>query len=83
MSVAPTPFRWSVREDGNTVIVEFFCRDNYEAIELAEVIAEGMRTGSLEFEFDEDGSSTSDPPPPSSPASPSAGYPPSGRGPDS
>lgn len=46
---------WTVREEGNKVIVEITCRDNYEAIELAEVIAEGIKEGHLEMEFHADG----------------------------
>ena len=45
------PVRWSVREEGNRVILEWMLRDNYEAIELAEVIAEGIREGELTLEF--------------------------------
>ena len=47
-----SPLRWSVREDGNKVIIEFTCRDNYEAILLGETIGDGMRSGSLEIEFE-------------------------------
>jgi hypothetical protein len=43
--------RWSVREEGNVVIIEITCRDNYEAIELGEVIGQGMALGSLTLEF--------------------------------
>jgi hypothetical protein len=46
------PVRWSVREEGNTVIVEVECRDDYQAIELCEVIAAGIREGHLELEFE-------------------------------
>lgn len=58
MSSAKKPegrVEWSVREDGNKVIVEFTLRHNYEAIELAEVIAAGMRSGELTLEFENDG----------------------------
>jgi hypothetical protein len=47
------PMRWNVREDGNRVIVEFICRDNYEAIELGEIIALGMSEGEITFEFED------------------------------
>ena len=46
------PAQWSVREEGNKVIIEFTLRDNYEAIEFCEVVAAGMNQGRLEFEFD-------------------------------
>jgi hypothetical protein len=48
------PVRWAVREDGNTVILEITCRDNYEAIELAEVIAAGIGSGGFTLEFEND-----------------------------
>ncbi|HXE08417.1 MAG TPA: hypothetical protein VN612_10995 [Acidobacteriaceae bacterium] len=48
-------FTWSVREEGNAVILEFGCRDNYEAIELAEVLALAIGEGHLEMEFEDDG----------------------------
>lgn len=51
---ARPPVKWSVREEGNKVILEWELRDAYEAIELAEVIAEGMREGYLELEFSPD-----------------------------
>src|ERR1700712_1686630 len=45
---------WGVREDGNNVLVEIGieCRDNYDAIELAEVIAKHMERGNLSLKFD-------------------------------
>lgn len=43
--------RWRVREEGNRVIIEFTCRDNYDAIELAEIVAKGMAEGELTLEF--------------------------------
>ena len=49
------PVEWTVREEGNKVIVEFVLRDNYEAIELCEIVAEGMREGYLELEFEHHG----------------------------
>lgn len=52
MSKSETTARWSVREEGNLVIVEFTLRDNYEAILLCEVIADGMRDGYLEIKFE-------------------------------
>lgn len=48
----PTPpLRWSVREAGAKVIIEVECRDAYQAIQLAEVVANGIAGGHLELEF--------------------------------
>jgi len=38
---------YSVREEGCVVILEMRCRDHYEAMELCEVIASGIRHGGL------------------------------------
>lgn len=48
------PVRWGVREEGNMVFIEFEMRDNYEAIEFAEHIAEGMREGEITLEFNDE-----------------------------
>lgn len=45
--------KWSVREDGNKVIIEFSCRDAYEAIEFAEICSMGLREGELTLETTE------------------------------
>lgn len=43
--------RWRVREEGKIVHLEIICRDAYEAIEMAEHIAEGIRNGDLTLEL--------------------------------
>lgn len=48
----PGELRWQVGEDGNTVVLTFEFHDNYEAIELAETIAAGLREGHLEIEVE-------------------------------
>ena len=46
--------KWGVIEDGNRVLIEFICRDNYEAIEMAEVCADGLADGELTIEVTPD-----------------------------
>ena len=43
---------WTVREEGNKVIIEVTLADAYHAIALCEVVAAGMRSGKLELEFE-------------------------------
>jgi hypothetical protein len=54
----PGQLFWGVREvEGNTVIIEFTCHDAYEAIELAEVCAIGLKEGELTIEVSNDAKS--------------------------
>lgn len=46
--------KWGVREVGNMVIIEFECRNNYEAIEMAEVCAVALAEGELTIEITHD-----------------------------
>lgn len=46
------PLAWAVREEGRRVIIEVECRDAYQAIQLAEVVAKGVASGRLELEFE-------------------------------
>jgi hypothetical protein len=51
MADGPTEVR--VREpEGNVVIVEFVCRDAYEAIEFAEILSAGIDEGGFSLDFE-------------------------------
>lgn len=45
---------WTTTVTGNTVCIEITCRDNYDAIELSEVIALGIFEGHVQLEFEAD-----------------------------
>lgn len=49
----PSHRQVTVREDGNRVIIEVTCPDSYDAIELCEALAAGIRDGGFRLEFGE------------------------------
>jgi hypothetical protein len=49
----PSHRQVTVRKDGNCVIIEVTCPDNYDAIQLCEVLAAGVRNGGFRLEFGE------------------------------